>query len=83
MRRKRSESTVMEGISPKESIISEKKKKEGEERRKKKKGNPRIEEVGMMGQEVGGGIGWWKIEKAWAGLRKGGQVRDCKRFLVY
>jgi hypothetical protein len=27
MRRKRSESTVMEGISPKESIISEKKKK--------------------------------------------------------
>jgi len=74
MRRKRSESTVMEGISPKESIISEKKKKEG---------NPRIEEVGMMGQEVGGGIGWWKIEKAWAGLRKGGQVRDCKRFLVY
>jgi hypothetical protein len=36
MRRKRSESTVMEGISPKESIISEK-KKEGEKVERKKR----------------------------------------------
>jgi len=37
MRRKRSESTVMEGISPKESIISEKKKKVGEKVERKKR----------------------------------------------
>jgi hypothetical protein len=71
MRRKRSESTVMEGISPqrvdnkrtnkpkkkKKERKKEKKKRRRESRKKERKGNPRIEEVGMMGQEVGGGIG--------------------------